>query len=312
MSYPAANGAVSHAGTLINEIWAPKFLIKFYEATVLMQIANTEFEGTVAKQGDTVHINICPDLTINDHVKGQKLVYEHPTSSVIDLLIDKGKSYSFVCSDIDKKQSPLSFIEKWTDDASKRMKIEIETAVYADIYSDADSNNAGATAGLLSGTLNLGVSGTPLEVTSANILNFLINMGLCLDEQDVPKDNRWCILPANMIALISDSDLKDASLSADGKKSSLITGRTGMVAGFEVYNSNLLTLTTDATTGDSCANVLAGHTSALTFASQLVENEVIRAESEFADYARGLQVYGYKVIKPTALVHGYAYATLAA
>jgi len=304
MPYPVASGAVSHAGTLINEIWAPKFLIKFYEATVMNSIANTEYEGTISNQGDTVHINITPDITINDHVKGQKLVYEHPASSLVDLLIDKGKSYSFACSDIDKKQSPLNFIEKWTDDASKQMKISIERSIYADIYSDADSANAGNTAGLLSGDIVLGATGSPVTVTNANIIDYILRLGLCLDEQDVPAEERWCILPANMCKLLKDSDLKDASLAGDGNKSSLITGRIGIIDRFEIFNSNLLTLTTDG--ADTVANIIAGHKSALTFASQLVENEVIRAEQEFADYARGLQVYGYKVVKPTALCHGYA------
>jgi len=39
----------------------------------------------------------------------------------------------------------------------------------------------------------------------------------------------------------------------------------------------------------------------LTFASQMTEMESIRAESTFGDIIRGLQVYGYKVVKPEAL-----------
>jgi len=305
MSYPVASGAVSHSATLIPEIWAPKFLIKFYEATVMNSIANTDYEGEIKDQGDTVHINLVPDIEIVDHVKGQELSYERPESAVVDLLIDKGKAYRFVCSDIDKKQSALNFMEKWTDDAAKQMKIAIERAIYADIYTDADSNNSGLTAGLLSDNINLGVTGTPLQVTDANIIDFILDMGLCLDEQDAPGDDRWLILPANMCKLLKASDLKDASLAGNGKASSLITGKIGMIDRFEIYNSNLLTLTTDG--ANEVANVMAGHKSALTFASQLVENEVIRAEKEFADYARGLQVYGYKVVKDTALVHGYGY-----
>jgi hypothetical protein len=305
MAYPVASGNVSHSATLIPEIWAPKFLMKFYESTVLNEIANTDYEGEIKSQGDTVHINQIPDIEIVDHVKGQELDYERPQSQVIDLLIDKGKAYRFVCSDIDKKQSALNFMEKWTADAAKQMKIAIERAIYADIYSDADSANAGNSAGLLSQNIALGATGTPVQVTEANIVEYILRMGLALDEQDVPADERYCILPANMCKLLKDSDLKDASLAGDGKTSSLITGKIGMIDRFDIYNSNLLTLTTDG--ANTVANIIAGHKVALTFASQLVENEVIRAEKEFADYARGLQVYGYKVVKPTALVHGYAY-----
>lgn len=49
-----------------------------------------------------------------------------------------------------------------------------------------------------------------------------------------------------------------------------------------------------------------GHSSALTFASQLVKNEgPMRSEFTFGDKYRGLQVYGYKVVKPEAMGHFY-------
>jgi hypothetical protein len=41
-----------------------------------------------------------------------------------------------------------------------------------------------------------------------------------------------------------------------------------------------------------------------TFASQMTEMESLRAESTFGNVIRGLQVYGYQVIKPEALSQG--------
>ena len=54
--YPVAQGITSHSGTLAPEIWAAKTLIKFYDATVWNEIANTDYEGEISKFGDTVHI----------------------------------------------------------------------------------------------------------------------------------------------------------------------------------------------------------------------------------------------------------------
>ncbi len=39
----------------------------------------------------------------------------------------------------------------------------------------------------------------------------------------------------------------------------------------------------------------------LTFASQMTNVETIRSETTFGNIIRGLQVYGYKVVKPEAL-----------
>ena len=65
-----------------------------------------------------------------------------------------------------------------------------------------------------------------------------------------------------------------------------------------IYRSNLLDVSGGVT------NIIAGHKSGLTFASQMLNSETLRAESTFGTLVRGLQVYGYSVIKPEAIVHG--------
>jgi len=45
MAYPVAPGSSSLSGNYIPEIWSGRLLIKFYERTVLAQIANTWYEG---------------------------------------------------------------------------------------------------------------------------------------------------------------------------------------------------------------------------------------------------------------------------
>jgi len=45
----------------------------------------------IKDQGDTVIIRRSPTLTINDYSKGQKLNYERPEGSAIELYINKGK-----------------------------------------------------------------------------------------------------------------------------------------------------------------------------------------------------------------------------
>jgi hypothetical protein len=55
--------------------------------------------------------------------------------------------------------------------------------------------------------------------------------------------------------------------------------------------------------------LIAGHKMGFTFASQMTEMETIRSETTFGNIIRGLQVYGYKVVKPEALAQ--AVVTLA-
>ena len=58
-----------------------------------------------------------------------------------------------------------------------------------------------------------------------------------------------------------------------------------------------LALAADA---DAQYKILAGTTHYATFASQFVKTETLRLESRFGDAVRGLKVYGYKVVQPTA------------
>jgi hypothetical protein len=48
--------------------------------------------------------------------------------------------------------------------------------------------------------------------------------------------------------------------------------------------------------------IIAGHTSAITFASQITKMETVRNPNDFGDFIRSLKVYGYKVVAGQGLV----------
>ncbi len=305
MAYPAAAGHPQHSGIMIPEVWSGKILAKFYASTVFGSIANTDYEGEIRNQGETVHIRTTPSITIRDHVKGQKLQYETPQPELVDLNIDKGKYWAFISDDVDKHQSDYNYIEDWTRDASEQLKINIDTGILADVYVDAHASNKGATAGVKSNSVNLGTTGAPIQLTKANIIDHIVNMGTVLDEQNVPENGRSIVLPPWACGLIKSSDLKDASLAGDGT-SILRNGRVGMIDRFEIFMSNLLSTVDDG--GSKVTNMIFCQKTGLTFASQLLENEgPMRSPDFFGDLYRGLQVYGYEVIKPEAFGHFYAY-----
>jgi len=303
MAYPVAAGLTTHSSTYTPEVWAGKTLIKFYTATVFGSICNTEFEPEIKKFGDTVHIRTIPDITIRDYTIGQNLVRERPLPGVVDLLIDKGKYYSVSINDVEKLQSDINYVEKWTDDAGMQMKIQIDSGILADVYADANASNKGNSAGYRSGSIQLGASGAFLSVDKTNILDYIVDMGTCLDELDVPETQRWLVFPAIFCGMIKKSDLKDASLAGDGT-SIMRNGRIGIIDRFEIYSSNQIATTTDGVT--TVFNCIFGHPSAITFASQLTETRVIPNPNDFGDIMEGLNVYGYETIKSQALGHFYA------
>jgi len=264
---------------------------------------------------------------------------------MVDLSIDHGKYFAVSVNKVEEKQADINYVSAWASDASSQMKIAIDldglslfgkqadgttdilgtsaatkligvTTGHAVQGSGVSEYNQGITAGIISGSVNLGVlnttsagtASTCIGVTSSNIVQKLVEMGQVLDEQNCPEEGRWVVLPAWACALIKQSDLKDASLSGDGS-SILRNGRVGMIDRFTIYMSNQVDTISNA--GSASAETVYmmpfGHKSAITFASQLVENEVIPNPDDFGQLMRGLQVYGRKIIsgKNVGVLQGY-------
>lgn len=304
----AAHGAYAptRTGVTIPQLWSGKLLVKFYEASVIPAIANTEYEGEIKNQGDTVKIRTTPSITVRDYTKGVDLTVENPQPLLVTLEIDKGKYWAFLDEDVDAHQTDYAHIEDWTRDAAEQVKISVDSGTLADIPADADAANAGNAAGALSGNIALGTTAQWIQLTPINILETIVDCGTVLDEQNVPESDRYMVLPAWACGMIKKSDLKDASLAGDGT-SILRNGRVGMIDRFEIYRSNLLEVVVDEAA--NVTNCLFGHKSALTFAGQFTKNETVRSTATFGDIHRGLKVYGFEVIKPEAL--GVLYASAA-
>ena len=297
MGFPVAAGRPNYSGNFIPEIWSGKLIENFYDATVLAAISNTNYEGEIRRMGDTVNIRTTPEISIKTYVKGQTLSVENPDKPKIQLVIDKGEYFACIEDDVDKVQSDINMMDTWSKDASERMKIKIDQRVLTDILPGISALNKGASAGRITGNIDLGTTGSPVAITKTNVLEYIVDMGTVLDEANCPEGDRFLIIPAKMAGMIKKSDLKDASLTGDSV-SVLRNGRLGMIDRFTLYMSHNLSVSSGK------FNLIAGHKMGFTFASQMTEMESIRAESTFGNVIRGLQVYGYQVVKPEALAQG--------
>ena len=174
----------------------------------------------------------------------------------------------------------------------------------SDIYDDAHASNQGATAGVNSGAYNMGVAASQLQVTKSTIVEKIQEMGAILDEQNVPVTDRFLLLPPQFCTLIKQSDLNKANEAGDAE-SMRRHGVLGVIDRFTIYQTNQLATTVDGS--DTVTNIIFGQKEALTFASQVTEARSKEATDQFGMIHDGLQVYGYKVVKPEALGWAYFY-----
>ncbi len=335
----AFNTSPAASGYFIPQLWSGKLNVKFYATTVFGEIANTSYEGEIKNIGDKITINNIPSVTINDYQVGQSLAYEVPAPSKVDLAIDKAKYFGVNVSDVIEYQSQPKLMDMFTNDAAKQMAIAIDTLVLknsvdtlygwskADTPSTTGANiNAGTLAGRISGSFNLGgaggtynsstnpFGGVPLTLSTSNIVSTITAMASVLDEQNVPDTERFLVITPAVRNLLMGSSLQQAYLTGD-PQSILRNGKIGTIDRFTVYVSNLLPTAAagqnfDATTTGTgiSANavarkcMIAGQKTAITFASQIAKVESLPNPGDFGNLIRGLNVFGFKTIKPESLV----------
>ena len=310
----------SYSGTFIPQLWSQKLNAKFYANTMMTEIANTDWEGEISNQGDTITIRTAPSITINDYAgAGSTLTDEVPVPITVDMQIDKGKYFSVQVNDVLAYQADMDLMNMFTEDAAKQLKIAIENEVFFSYFvtEGAAAANKGATAGAISGNYNLGTDTAPVDqATPANVLKTILRMSAALDEQNVPEDGRWLIMTPHDRQLLMQTDIAQAYFTGD-QSSTIRTGKIGMLDRFTVYVSNLLPKgqagkalvagLSATSSGASVSNakarrmMVAGTSHACSFASQISKTEQLRNQTDFGDKVRGLAVYGRKVLKNEAL-----------
>jgi len=308
----------AYSGTFIPTLWSGKLNAKFFAATMLSDVMNTTWEGEIKNQGDTIRIRTAPSVTIRDYAgAGSTLDSEVPAPVFTDMQITKGKYFSVQVNDVLAHQADMDLMNMFTEDAAKQMKIAIENQVFFDSFvaQGAAAANLGATAGALSAAFNLGTDLAP--VASSDILNLILRMSATLDEQNVPEEGRFLVMTPYDRHKLMQSNLAQAYFTGD-QSSAIRTGKIGMIDRFTVYVSNLLPRgaagkalvpgLTDPATGADVPSALArrmmvaGTKDACAYASQITKTEPMRNQTDFGDIVRGLNIYGNKVVKDTALV----------
>jgi hypothetical protein len=265
------------------EIWAAELLVSLRQRYVFAQegVVNRNYEGEIANEGDTVHINAIERPTIRDYTEHGTITWEQLADTDLSLVIDQADYFAFKVDDIEKRQAISGFITAAADEAAVGM-VE-ETDAYISGVMDAGvapANDLGA---------------VTVDISSNTGWGLLVALRSKLNLANVPREGRWAVIPdAVAAAIIQDPRFLDASQS--GSDATLRAGEIGRAAGFTLYESNTVP---EPTTGSY--HVLAGHSMATTFAEQINQVETIRLENQFGDGVRGLHLYGAKVIRPEAL-----------
>lgn len=293
---PTANADYADAGGIntdesyvnttkfIPELYSKKVLRNFYEATFWKDIFNSDYEGEIKGQGSKVWIRKTPEINVNAYTIGTDLTYQVPQKAAGELVIDQAFYAAFQVDDVNKAQADLDLVNMFAKDASERIKIAVDQEVFAYIATLAHADNQGNTAGHLSNNLNMGLiagAGASIDITSSNAIDYIVDLNTVLDEQNIPQEGRWVVLPAWYVALLKKGDLKAANITGDST-GVIRNGMIGMINGCTIYQSNNLFSATD---GDAETSwyVHAGTKEACSFASQVDKVDTLKIEKSFGE-----------------------------
>ncbi|MHB0860448.1 phage major capsid protein [Paenibacillus sp. SEL3] len=262
----------------IPTIWSARLNESLKKNLVYGNVVNTDYEGEIKGQGSTVKINSIGAVTIGnyDKVAGignpQELDATQKT-----LVIDQAKFFNFQVDDVDAAQANVNLLDGGIVEASYGLANVVDQYL-AGFYTEVKVENM------------IGNDAAPVIPTKDTAYDLLIDLGVILDENNVPESERFVVVPAWYYGLL----LKDARFTKD--PNIIRTGYVGDIDSMTVYKSNNVPNTAGAK-----YKIIAGHKSAISFAGQVDSVEAFRPEKQFSDAVKGLQVFGAKCIKPEAL-----------
>lgn len=264
----------------IPQIWSARLLENLRKNLVFGSVVNRDYEGDV-RYGNTVKINNVGPITIFDYTRNQDLPAPQELSGdQRTLVIDQAKAFNFLIDDVDAAQANVKLMDNAMQEAA---------------YALADTADQFLASQYVYAANAIGDDTTPVVPTATTAYELLVDAAIKLDEANIPRANRWAVVPPWFYGLLlKDDRFVKFTASADRV---LRTGEVGEAAGFTIYTSNNI-----ANTSGAKYKIMCGHPMAITYAEQIEKVEAYRPEKRFADAVKGLHVYGAKVIRPEALV----------
>ncbi|QYO62317.1 P22 phage major capsid protein family protein [Leptolyngbya sp. 7M] len=272
--------------TFIPTVWAARLLTALDKTLVYGQslVANRDYEGEIREAGNTVRIASVGDITVGDYIQNTDIGDpEILTDSELSLIIDQQKYFHFFVDGIDRAQQNVNVL----DEAMRRAAWSLRDA--------ADSYIAGLMSAAVTSGNTIGTTISPVVPTPDDAYEYLVDLGVKLDEANVPLEGRFVVVPAwfHGMLLKDERFIKAGSERSDAR---LRNGEVGEAAGFSILKSNNV----PNVSGEKY-KLIAGHSIATAYVEQVLDLQTYKPEKRFGDAVKGLHVYGAKIVRPGAL-----------
>ena len=291
------------AATFIPELWSDEIVAAYKKNLVLANLVNKM--PMSGKKGDTLHIPKPTRGSAAAKAAETQVTLQAATETEVTVTIDKHYEYSRLIEDITEAQALASLRRFYTDDAGYALAKQVDTDLFALGKSFGDSDGADyvhsnsfyidASTGL---TAYAADTVAPADVFTDAGFRAAIKE---LDDQDVPMDNRYIVVPPSARETIMGIDRYMSSDFVNGR--GVNNGQIGQLYGIDVYvTSNCPVIETAAENTASTVDTVGAmlfHKDAMVLAEQVgVRSQTQYKQEYLATLFTSDTLYGVQVIRP--------------
>ena len=288
------------AATFIPELWSDEIIAAYKKNLVMANLVNKmSFKG---KKGDTLHIPKPTRGSASAKAASTQVTLIAATETEQQVLVNKHYEYSRLIEDITEAQALASLRRFYTDDAGYALAKQVDTDI---IQLGRAVQSGGGTAAY--NTAVIGGDGSTAYVAASNNESALTDAGIrtviqTLDDQDVPMDNRYLVVPpsARKTLMGLSRFTEQAFVGEVGGGNTIRNGQIGDVYGTKVF----VTTNADTTSGSGAARVaLMFHKDAFVLAEQMG----VRSQTQYKQEYLGTlftsdMLYGVAELRDTSAV----------
>ena len=294
------------AATFIPEIWSDEIVAAYEKSLVLANLVNRM--PMAGKKGDTIHIPKPTRGNASAKAAETQVTLIAATESEVQVSIDKHYEYSRLIEDITDVQALSSLRQFYTSDAGYALAKQVDTDLFALGKYLGDDNGSGsdwihsnsfymdASTGLTAYAVDTVV---PADVFTDAGFRAAVKQ---LDDQDVPMDQRFLVVPPSVVQTIRGIDRYNSSDFVSGQP--VVNGKVGQLYGIDVYVSTNCPVTETAaenaaTGGGELKAGILGQKDFAVFAEQLgVRSQTQYKQEYLGDLFTADTLYGVKVLRP--------------
>lgn len=291
------------ADKFIPEIWSDEIIASYKKSLVLAELVSKM--SHVGKKGDTIHIPAPTRGSASAKAASTQVTLIADTESEVVVNINRHFEYSRLIEDITNVQAQPSLRAFYTSDAGYALATQVDDDLFALGKSFGDGDGSAwvhSNSFYVDGANGIAAYAAD-TVAATDVFTDLAFRELVqqLDDNDVPMEGRFLVIPPSVRNTIMGIDRYQSSDFVDGR--GIQTGMIGSLYGIDIYVSSNCPVIEAAADNTASAVDTRGAIMGQKEGMVLVEQMGVRSQTQYkqeylADLMTSDMLYGTKVVRP--------------